>query len=45
VKVPNASVGDAIGTAGRTKPEKDDVKTFLVRVNVQDVKPIEGSCR
>jgi len=45
VKVPNAVVGDAVGTAGRTKAEKDDVKTFLVRVKVEDVKRLEGSCR
>jgi hypothetical protein len=45
VKVPNAAVGSAIGTAGRTDAEKNDVKTFLIRVNVKDVKTLEGTCR
>jgi len=45
VKVSNEVIGDAIGTAGRTKAEKNDVKTFLIRVNVQDVKALSDNCR
>jgi hypothetical protein len=45
VKVPNSSVGDAIGTAGRTVPEKDDVKTYLAYVNVKQVRVTSGNCQ
>ena len=45
VKLPNEVVGSTVGTAGRTTPEKNDVKTFLIRVNVDNVQSIEGTCR
>jgi hypothetical protein len=44
VKVPNAAVGGAIGTSGRTEPEKNDVKTYLAYVDVKQVRVITGSC-
>ena len=34
VKVPNSVVGNAVGTAGRATPEKNDIKTMLVKVKV-----------
>jgi hypothetical protein len=37
VRVPNSVVAGAIGTSGRTVPEKNDVKTMLVKVKVNDV--------
>jgi len=37
VRVPNSEVGSAIGTSGRTTPEKNDIKTMLVKVNVTGV--------
>jgi hypothetical protein len=43
VEIPNATVGDAVGTTGRTVPEKKDVKTLLVRVAVDTVLPT-GPC-
>jgi len=45
VKLPNEVIGSTVGTAGRTTPEKSDVKTFLIRVNVENVQSLEGSCR
>jgi hypothetical protein len=45
VRVPNSTVGAAVGTAGRTVPEKDDVKTYLAHVNVKQVRVISGSCQ
>lgn len=45
VKVPNAAVGDAVGTAGRTEADKDDVKTYLAYVDVKQVRVITGSCQ
>jgi len=45
VKVPNAQVGAAIGTAGRTEPEKDDIKTYLAIVDVKQVRVISGTCK
>ena len=45
VRVPNAAVGDAIGTSGRTVPEKDDIKTYLAHVDVKQVRVITGSCQ
>jgi hypothetical protein len=44
VKVPNSTIGTAVGTANRTTPEKNDIKTFLVRVNVKSVRA-SGACR
>ena len=44
VKVPNAEVGAAIGTSDRTRGEEKDLKTFLVRVNVKDVRAT-GACQ
>ena len=45
VRVPNAQVGAAIGTTGRTEAEKDDVKTYLAYVDVRQVRVITGSCQ
>ena len=45
VKVPNEAVSKAIGTTGRTEPEKNDIKTMLVKVDVKDVKAVDYSCR
>ena len=45
VVMPNSVIGDAVGTAGRTVPEKDDIKTYLAEVNVKQVRVISGSCQ
>ena len=45
VKLPNDVIGSTVGTAGRTAPEKSDIKTFLIRVNVENVQSLEGTCR
>ena len=45
VKVPNAAVAGAIGTSGRTTPEKDDIKTILMKVKVDNVQSVDYSCR
>jgi hypothetical protein len=45
VKVPNDVIGSTVGTAGRTTAEKNDIKTFLIRVNVDQVQALEGTCR
>jgi hypothetical protein len=45
VKASNQVVGQALGTSGRTPPETNDVPTFLMRVQVQDVKQAAGTCR
>jgi hypothetical protein len=45
IKVPNEVIGSTVGTAGRTTPEKNDIKTFLIRVNVESVQTLEGACR
>ncbi len=45
VKVPNAQVGDAVGTAGRTSAGGKDVKTFLIRVKVDQVQQLGDTCR
>ena len=37
VRVSNTVVGGAVGTGGRTTPEKTDIKTMLVKVNVTGV--------
>jgi hypothetical protein len=44
VTASNAAVGDAIGTSGRTEPGKD-IKTLLIKVDVDEVKQVEGSCQ
>jgi hypothetical protein len=47
VKVSTDVIGDAIGTSGRGAADKsagNEVKTFLVRVNVQEVKPLPNGC-
>jgi hypothetical protein len=44
VKVSNDAIGDAIGTSGKKAGDKD-VPTFLIRVNVNDVKQLEATCR
>lgn len=45
VTVPNAVVAEAVGTSGRTTPEARDIKTFLMKVKVTDVKAVDYSCR
>jgi hypothetical protein len=45
VKLPNDVIGSTVGTAGRTAPEKSDIKTFLIRVNVESLQALEGTCR
>jgi hypothetical protein len=45
IKVPNDVIGSTVGTAGRTTPEKNDLKTFLIRVNVDNVQTLETTCR
>jgi hypothetical protein len=45
VRVPNSAVGNAIGTAGRTTPEKDDIKSYLAYIDVTQVRVISGSCQ
>ena len=37
VRVSNTVVGGAVGTGGRATPEKTDIKTMLVKVNVTGV--------
>ena len=44
VKVPNATIGAAIGTAGQVTPEANDIKTYLAEVNVESVRTL-GGCR
>jgi hypothetical protein len=43
VKVPNDVIGTAIGTAGDVS--KKDIKVFLIKVDVDDVKRVDGDCR
>jgi hypothetical protein len=45
VKLPNEVIGSTVGTAGRTTADKNDIKTFLIRVNVENVQALEGTCR
>jgi hypothetical protein len=45
VVVPNETVGAAIGTAGRTEAEKNDIPTYLARVNVRMVRVMSGECK
>ena len=44
VKASNDVVGPALGTSGRLEPEKNDIKTFLIKVKVDTVRPVEGTC-
>lgn len=44
VKASNAVVGSAIGTSGRAATEKSDVPTFLVKVKVDSVRAVNGTC-
>ena len=37
VRASNTAAGGVVGTAGRTTPEKNDIKTMLVKVKVTDV--------
>ena len=43
VRAPNATVGSAVGTGGRVVPEKNDLKAYLVRITVKEVKAT-GTC-
>ena len=45
VTASTAVVGPALGTSGRAADEKDDIKTFLFKVNVDTVTPTTGPCR
>jgi hypothetical protein len=45
VTVPNSAVGNAIGTAGRTVPEKNDIKSYLAYIDVKQVRVISGDCK
>ena len=45
VKASNDVVGQALGTSGRTAAEKNDIQTFLVKVKVDSVRPVEGACK
>jgi hypothetical protein len=44
VKAPNATVGTAVGTAGRVVPETNDIPTFLAHIDVKSVKAM-GKCK
>jgi len=44
VRAPNATVGTSVGTGGRVEPEKHDIKTYLLRIDVQSVKAT-GTCQ
>ncbi|HTM04484.1 MAG TPA: hypothetical protein VL173_13330 [Vicinamibacterales bacterium] len=45
VKASSSAVGGALGTSGRTGPEKDDIKTFLYKVKVDNVRGLPGTCQ
>jgi hypothetical protein len=46
VRVPNSVVAAAVGTSGRTTPEKNDIKTMLVKVKVNDIQETSNDfCR
>jgi hypothetical protein len=47
VKVPNDVIGSEIGTAGRTEADngKKDLKAFLIKVDVDEVKRISNCSR
>lgn len=44
VVIAQSKVADAVGTSGREKPEQDDIKTMLIKVDVQEVKAAEYAC-
>ena len=44
VKASNDVVGQPLGTSGRVTPEKNDIKTFLVHVKVDNVRPLTATC-
>jgi hypothetical protein len=44
VRASNSTVGAAVGTAGRTVPEKNDLPTYLAHINVEQVK-VAGECK
>ena len=44
VRTADPSVSTAVGTAGRVTTEKNDLKTYLLRIDVTNVRTIEGSC-
>jgi hypothetical protein len=44
VKASNDVVGPALGTSGRAVAEKNDIQTFLIKVKVNTVRPVDGSC-
>jgi hypothetical protein len=44
VRSADPSVATAVGTSGRANPDSDDVKTFLMRINVRDVKVVSLGC-
>jgi len=44
VRSSDPSVSTAVGTAGRVEPENNDVKTYLMRINVKDVKIAALGC-
>ena len=44
VRIPNSAIGAEIGTSGRVASEKNDIKTFLMKVAVESIRPIDGTC-
>jgi hypothetical protein len=44
VRASNDTVGAAVGTAGRTVPEKDDIPTYLAHIDVKEVQ-VMGACK
>ncbi len=44
VRSADPAVSTAVGTAGRVEPEKNDIKTFLMRIKVTNVKMLATSC-
>ncbi len=44
VRIPNSVIGAEIGTSGRVAAEKNDIKTFLMKVAVETIRPIDGAC-
>ena len=44
VRASNDVVDQPLGTSGRVTPEKNDIKTFLVHIKVDSVRPLTASC-
>jgi hypothetical protein len=44
VRASNETVGAAVGTAGRTEPDKNDIPTYLAHIDVNEVKVV-GACK